>query len=143
MLSDSAQKRLMNGKATPDDLKALHELGWTLDQLSRRLKLARGTIKRAIRHAENGETRSFVLNVRPCLITGNEDKMRRNAVYYTPADVLHRIANNEPMGIEYYKVHEARALATRRAQRLASLKRAGVDGATIRIYLKYHGKSLV
>jgi len=136
MLSDSAQKRLMNGKATPDDLKALHELGWTLDQLSRRLKLSRGTVKRAIRHAENGESNSFVLNVQPCLITGNEDKMSRNAVYCTSADVIHRIANNELMSIDYYKVHEARALATRRAQRLASLKKAGVKSAIIRLWMQ-------
>ena len=127
----------MHGVAAPDDLRALREQGWSVREMARRFRVAEGTIRRAMRH-ETG-----IINVRPSLITGDELPVIRRGVCCTPAYIVHAIADGKPMLGSYYKIHEARAQATRRAQRLASLKRAGVDGATIRIYLKYRGERLV
>ena len=133
-MSDVNFESILRGKATTYQLLELRNRGWSVEQLSRRLKVATGTIRRAIRHAENGEL--GILNVHPCLLTGEEDALHRTAIYYTRAYILHAIVNKELMGVNYYKLHEARSYATRRIQELARLKELGVNPGFIRLRMR-------
>lgn len=130
MIKESVQCDLLNGIATPGDLRVLREIGWTVAEMSRRFRVAEGTIRRALRHDDG------IVNVRACLITGDETPMQRKAIYCTPAYIVRAMANDQPLPVDYVNKHTERQKAAQLGKMVGDMKKKGASPALIRLRLK-------
>lgn len=140
MIEESVQYNLLHGIATPSDLRALRKAGWTVAEMSRRFRVAEGTIRRALRHDEGS------VAVRACLITGNETPIQRKANYCTPAYIVRAMANDQSLPIDYVKRHNERQKAAEIGKMIGDMKKKGAGAALIRLrlkMLKHRGVGLV